>query len=240
MSDHLVLREHLAARVRETWPTYRTLRGSRLAEIERPGGGAERVAELDRGRPLHPRARLARRRSQPPGRLRRSPAHAARRQVPRGGDEAAGRARLERGGRGGGARPGDGLCGRAGRAGGGGQRRPPAVRRRPRRGRPPGPRPRRPRRPRAARRSVVAERPRHLPASRSAARPGHAPTAARASRCDDRRGSDERLDHRYGLPARCFAYVGDPSRPTHLAPALPPRRRRGRCPRACPRRSRRS
>ena len=46
MNDHLVLRQHIESRLVETWPSYLALRHSRLAETERPGGGAERVAEL--------------------------------------------------------------------------------------------------------------------------------------------------------------------------------------------------
>ena len=46
MADHLVLRDHLQARLALSWPSYLELRRSRLAETERPGGGAERVAEL--------------------------------------------------------------------------------------------------------------------------------------------------------------------------------------------------
>ncbi len=46
MADRLVLRDHLQARLAATWPSFLELRQSRLAEMERPGGGAERVAEL--------------------------------------------------------------------------------------------------------------------------------------------------------------------------------------------------
>jgi hypothetical protein len=46
MTDHLVLRDHLRGRLTATWPGYLELRRMRLAETERPGGGAERVAEL--------------------------------------------------------------------------------------------------------------------------------------------------------------------------------------------------
>lgn len=46
MADHLVLRDHLQARLALSWPSFLALRRSRLAETERPGGGAERVAEL--------------------------------------------------------------------------------------------------------------------------------------------------------------------------------------------------
>ncbi len=46
MADRLVLRDHLQARLAQTWPSFLALRRSRLAETERPGGGAERVAEL--------------------------------------------------------------------------------------------------------------------------------------------------------------------------------------------------
>ena len=46
MTDHLVLREHLHSRLVETWPSFLALRRRRLVETERPGGGAERVAEL--------------------------------------------------------------------------------------------------------------------------------------------------------------------------------------------------
>ncbi len=46
MTDHLVLREHLHSRLVETWPSFLALRRRRLVETARPGGGAERVAEL--------------------------------------------------------------------------------------------------------------------------------------------------------------------------------------------------
>ena len=46
MTAHLVLREHLQSRLAETWPSFLELRRRRLVETDRPGGGAERVAEL--------------------------------------------------------------------------------------------------------------------------------------------------------------------------------------------------
>ncbi|TAM79041.1 MAG: hypothetical protein EPN50_00595 [Chloroflexota bacterium] len=46
MTDHLVLREHLASRLATNWSAFGALRQSRLAEAARPGGGAERIAEL--------------------------------------------------------------------------------------------------------------------------------------------------------------------------------------------------
>ena len=46
MTEHLALRAHLETRLAETWPSFLDLRRRRLAETARPGGGAERVAEL--------------------------------------------------------------------------------------------------------------------------------------------------------------------------------------------------
>ena len=46
MDAHLALRDHLHARLASTWPAFGVLRRARLAETERPGGGAERVAEV--------------------------------------------------------------------------------------------------------------------------------------------------------------------------------------------------
>jgi hypothetical protein len=46
VSEHLALRDHLAARLVASWPAFRERRQGRLAETARPGGGAERVAEL--------------------------------------------------------------------------------------------------------------------------------------------------------------------------------------------------